>query len=53
MHPTVTHVSDGKYSVYMLADYTDELARKHTRCPNLTVEKLKELFNEIRRIKVY
>ena len=53
MHPTVTHVSDGKYSVYMLADYTDELAKKHTRCPGLTVEKLKKLYNDIRGIKVY
>lgn len=45
--PIVTHVSDGKYSVYMLSDYTDELAKKHTRCPNLTVQKLQTLFDDV------
>lgn len=48
MLPLVTHVSDKKYSVYMLSDYTDELAKKHTRCPNLTVEKISTLFESIK-----
>lgn len=53
MLPLVTHVSDKKYRAYMLNDYTDELATKHTRCPSLTVEKLQTLFDEIESIKVY
>ena len=48
MIPTVTHVSEKKYRAYMLSDDTDELARKHTRVPNLTVEKLNTLFNEVK-----
>lgn len=51
-YPTVTHASGGKYSAYMLCDYTDELAAKHTRCPNLTVEKLQTLFEEVMAIEV-
>ena len=46
MLPTVTH-ADGKYTAYMLSDYTDELARKHRRAPNLTVEKLQTLFDKV------
>ncbi len=46
MLPTVTH-ADGKYTAYMLSDYTDELAKKHRRTPNLTVEKLQTLFNKV------
>jgi len=53
MHPTVTHVSGGKYTAYMLSDYTDELAVKHSRCSNLTVEKLQTLFDRVKNIEVY
>ena len=53
MHPTVTHVSGGKYTAYMLSDYTDELAAKHSRCSNLTVEKLQNLFDMVKNIEVY
>lgn len=47
MLPTVTHVSNRRYTAYMLEDYTDELARVHSRVPNLTVEKLENLFNSV------
>ncbi len=50
MLPTVTHVSERKYKAYMLKDYTDELAKKHTRVPNLTVEKLNTLFEQIKKM---
>lgn len=50
MLPTVTHASGGKYKAYMLSDYTDELARKHTRCPGLTVDKLWETYNKVMEI---
>ena len=50
MLPTVTHVSERKYKAYMLKDYTDELAKKHTRVPNLTVEKLNTLFDQIKKM---
>lgn len=53
MHPTVTHVSGGKYTAYMLSDYTDELAAKHSRCSALTVGKLQDLFNRVMEMKVY
>lgn len=51
MLPTVTH-ADGKYTAYMLSDYTDELARHHRRAPNLTVEKIRALFDEVMAIEV-
>lgn len=53
MLPLVTHAQDKKYSAYMLCDYTDEMAKKHTRCPNLTVEALQTLFNKVKGIEVY
>ncbi len=53
MYPTVTHRSDGKFSVYMLDDYTEELAGKHTRVRGLTLDELKNLYNEIISIEVY
>ena len=46
MHPVVTHAGK-KYTIYMLKDYTDELAAKHRRCRGLTVNKLKKLFNSV------
>ncbi len=52
MHPTVTHVSDKKYTAYMLYDYTDELAKTHSRAYGLTVDKLKKLYDEIINIEV-
>lgn len=51
MLPTVTH-ADGKYTVYMLSDYTDELARRHRRTPALTVEKIQALFDKVMAIEV-
>ena len=53
MLPLVTHVSDKKYSAYMLSDYTDELAKRHTRCLNLSVEALQTLFDKVKSIEVY
>ncbi len=53
MLPLVTHAQDKKYSAYMLCDYTDEMAKKHTRCPNLSVEALQTLFEKIKNIEVY
>lgn len=53
MHPLVTHKENGKFSVYMLGDYTDELARKNSRVPGLTREKLKNLYDDIINIEVY
>lgn len=53
MLPLVTHAEKDKYSVYMLSDYTDELAKKHKRCPNLTVESLRTLFEKIKNTEVY
>ena len=44
--PTVTHYDGKYYTVYKLEDYTNELAKKHD-LPNVTVEKLKELYNRI------
>lgn len=51
MLPTVTH-ADGEYTAYMLSDYTDELAKKHSRAPNLTVEKLQTLFDKVTSTEV-
>ena len=53
MLPLVTHAQDKRYSAYMLCDYTDEMAKKHTRCPNLSVEVLQTLFDKITSIEVY
>lgn len=53
MHPTVTHRGGEGFSVYMLDDYTDELAQKNIRVPGLTVEKLKNLYDDIVNIEVY
>lgn len=53
MLPTVAHRSDGKYCVYMLSDYTDELAAKNRQCPSLTVEKVQNLFDKVMAIEVY
>ncbi len=47
--PTVTHVSNKRYTAYMLDSYTDELARSHSRVPNLTVEKLQNLFDSVQK----
>lgn len=46
MLPLVTHAGK-KYTSYMLADYTDELAAAHRRVRGLTVEKLQSLFDEV------
>jgi len=55
MLPTVSHRShsDGKYSVFMLSDYTDTLASDNRQCDLLTVEKLQNLFDEVMAIEVY
>lgn len=53
MLPTVTHVSGGKYTAYMLEDYTDDLAKTHTRAAGLTTEKLWARFNRVMEIQVY
>ena len=50
---TVTHRQDGKYSAYMLSDYTDELAKSNTRGSALTVEKLQTMFDDVMNIEVY
>lgn len=50
MLPTVTHAENGKYTAYMLSDYTDELAKKHRRASGLTVEKLQSLFDKVMAI---
>ncbi len=52
MLPTVTHAESGKYTAYMLSDYTDELAKKHRRCSGLTVEKLQNLYDRVMAIEV-
>jgi len=52
MLPTVTHASGGKYTAYMLSEYTDELAAKHSRCAGLTVEKLQNLYDKVMAIEV-
>lgn len=53
MLPTVTHAEGSTYTVYMLSDYTDELARKHKRTSNLTVEKIQALYDKVMAIQVY
>jgi poly-gamma-glutamate synthesis protein (capsule biosynthesis protein) len=53
MLPTVTHAESGLYTAYMLSDYTDELARKHRRCPALTVQKIQALYDKVMAIEVY
>ena len=53
MLPTVTHRENGMYSVYMLSDYTDELAKKNTRGSSLSVEKLQTMFDDVMNIEVY
>ena len=45
--PCFTHVSDGIYTVYDLNDYTDELARRHSKYGSLTVQKIWDKFHEI------
>lgn len=52
MLPTVTHAEGNIYTAYMLSDYTDELAKKHRRCPALTVEKIQNLYNKVMAIEV-
>ena len=52
MLPTVTHRENGMYSVYMLSDYTDELAKKNTRGSTLSVEKLQTMFDDVMNIEV-
>ena len=52
MHPTVTHCSGGIYTVYMLDEYSDDLAAVHKRAPGLTVEKLQTLYDKIINIEV-
>ncbi|MBQ8391209.1 MAG: CapA family protein [Clostridia bacterium] len=52
MLPTVTHRENGMYSVYMLSDYTDELAKKNTRGSLLSVEKLQTMFDDVMNIEV-
>ena len=52
MLPTVTHRENGMYSVYMLSDYTDELAKKNTRGSSLSVEKLQTMFDDVMSIEV-
>ena len=53
MLPTVTHAESGLYTAYMLSDYTDELAKKHRRCPGLTVERIRNLYDKVMAIEVY
>ena len=52
MLPTITHAENGMYTAYMLSDYTDELAKKHRRCPALTVEKIQALYDKVIAIEV-
>ena len=52
MLPTVTHAESGLYTAYMLSDYTDELAKKHRRCPALAVEKIQALYDSVMQIEV-
>ena len=53
MLPTITHAEGSTYTAYMLSDYTDELARKHRRCPALTVQKIQALYDKVMAIEVY
>ncbi len=46
--PCFTHVASGKYTVYMLKDYTDELARTHSKYGgSLTTDMIWKRYNEI------
>ncbi len=48
LEPCFTHVSGGQYTVYMLEDYTDELARTHSKYGgSLSVARIRETFDEI------
>ena len=48
LEPCFTHVSGGKYTVYMLDDYSDELARTHSKYGgSLTVERIRKTFDGI------
>ena len=45
LEPCFTHVSDGRYTVYMLEDYTDELAARHSKYGGtLTVQRIRDEF---------
>ncbi len=53
MEPCFTHVSGGKYTVYMLSDYTDDLARAHSKFGgSLTVERIRKRFSEITGLNI-
>lgn len=46
--PCFTHIENGKYSVYMLNDYSDDMAKKHSKYGGgLTTEKIMQKFEEI------
>lgn len=48
LEPCFTHVSGGKYTVYMLNDYTDDLARTHSKYGgSLTTDKIWNKYYEI------
>lgn len=48
LEPLFTHVSGGKYSVYMLSDYTDELAASHSKYGgSLRVDMIWNKYNDI------
>ncbi len=48
LEPCFTHVSGGKYTVYMLKDYTDELAARHSKYGgSLKPEQIWNKYNEI------
>ncbi len=47
LEPCFTHVSGGKYTVYPLEDYTDELARTHSKLGGLTVQAIYDEFYRI------
>ena len=52
LEPCFTHVSGGKYTVYMLADYSDELAAGHSKYGGaLRTEKIWNKFEEITGIE--
>lgn len=48
LEPCFTHVEGGKYTVYMLKDYSDDLAVRHSKYGgSLSVEKIRAKFDEI------
>lgn len=48
LEPCFTHVSGGDYTVYMLKDYTDDLAARHSKYGgNLTTQRIWDKFYEI------